>query len=62
MHKCINQIFRPTKNVHVPGMGDCTICQTDKDNVNCSGYNPTKLTVYQINVIKNGQRATTNTT
>ena len=45
MEKCINQIFRPTKHVNVPGMGNCLICQTHPDNKNCGGYSPIKLTI-----------------
>lgn len=45
---CINQLFKPKMYVPVKGIGNCMICETDKDNRNCKGYSPITLTTFNI--------------
>ncbi len=44
--KCINQIFRPTLNVELPGKGNCFLCVPNQDNKNCSCYQGVNLKIH----------------
>jgi len=47
---CLHQLFhKPSPMIQQPdGMGDCTICKHDTDNINCIGYKPITIQEYDV--------------
>lgn len=50
MDRCLCQIFRSKSTDTLQGHGDCSVCQTHPDNVNCKGYSPINITIIQFEV------------
>lgn len=45
---CLRQFVRPKSPLHLEGVGDCTTCVTDKDNVKCKLYCPVTVQCYTV--------------